>query len=121
MSVPYAAEEHLPGIILKPTDTVSKRFTPKGSFVLFASGTVTGTLKVFGIPTVILEDDDITDKSSYWTDLEASDPLANSDKVASYRCTDGLTVEVRPSAASTCYLLWGYMYQPIWVSVNAGV
>jgi len=121
MAVPYISSPETPGIILKPTDTEAQHFKPEGEFILFASGPVAGTLGVFGIPTAILEDPDISDKSSFWTELEADDTLDNSDKIASYKCTNGLTVEVRPSAASTCYLHWGYAHQPVWIAHRGGI
>jgi len=119
--IDYISSPETPGIILKPTDTESEQFKPEGSFLLFVSGPVAGMLDVYGIPTAVLEDDDITDKTNFWTPLEAGDSLDNTDKVASYKCTNGLTIEVRPSQASTCYVYWGYAHQPVWVSHRGGI
>ena len=110
MALEYAERLSAPGCILKPGDTTSQRFTPQGYFLLMVSGAMTGNIRVYGIPVAILEDSDIPDKSSYWTELESGLEITNSSKTAGFFCPRGVVCELRASVGDSArYVLWDYM------------
>ena len=111
MSIEYATSADTPGCVLKPNEDTSENFTPSRRFVVFASGEITGTITVYGIPSVILEDDDISDKTTYWTELEPGFEITSTDKTGAFDCMPGLVVQVRAENMDAArYLFWGYAY-----------
>ena len=121
----YLTNPDTPGFIMMPTDTKSRRFRPDGTFGLIISGPVSATpnetLIVWGIPTPILEDTTITDKAPYWFQLARGYSLSDSNESAAFYGVTGLTVEVRASAAVTCYVMWSYAPSPVWDAAKGGL
>ena len=110
MAIEYAGGASTPGCILKPGDTTSQRFTPQGFFTLLVSGTMTGNMKVFCLPVEVLNDDDISDKTSYWTELESGLEITNSGKTAGFFCPRDAVCEVRATIGDPArYVFWSYM------------
>lgn len=118
----YSESPDRPGCILRPSDTTSQRFRPDGYFLLLVSGTVTGGITVWGIPTAILNDDTITDKSSYWTQLENGFELTNDIKTAGFQCPPGITCELRAENGDAGrYAIWGYGHRSTWDASRGGL
>lgn len=110
MALEYAENLTTPGCILKPGETLSQRFAPQGYFLLMVSGTMTGAITVWGIPTALLKDASLSDKSAYWTELDPNLRLVSSAKTAGFFCPRGVTCEVRASVGDGArYVLWDYM------------
>ena len=111
MSIDYATSAETPGCVLMPDEDESRNFTPERRFIVFASGAIVGAITLYAIPSVILEDDDITDKSTYWTELEPGFEITDSDKTAAFDVMPGLVVQARAASADPArYLFWGYAY-----------
>ena len=93
MSIDYASSVETPGCVLMPNEDTSRNFEPSRRFVVLVSGTMTGNITLHGIPSAILEDDDITDKTTYWTELEPGFEITSTDKTGAFDCMPGLVVQ----------------------------
>lgn len=111
MSIEYATSADTPGCVLKPNEDTSENFTPSRRFVVLVSGTMTGNITLHGIPSAILEDDDITDKTTYWTELGPGFAITDADKLSGYDCMPGTVIQARAENMDAArYLFWGYAY-----------
>ena len=114
MGIEYASSIEIPGCVLMPNEDTSRNFKPSRRFIVFASGTITGSITLYGIPSVILEDEDISDKSTYWSELEPSFEITDSDKAGAFDTMRGIVVQARAENADAArYLFWGYA-NPTW-------
>ena len=112
MAIEYASSIEIPGCVLKPDEDTSRNFMPNRQFLVFVSGTMTGSITLYGIPSVILEDDDISDKSTYWTELEPTYDITDTDKAFSFNSMPGIVVQARAENSDAArYLFWGYANQ----------
>lgn len=94
--------------IMNPGDEKSEQFKPTGKFLLIANGPLETTIRVFGIPKFVLDDEKISDKSEYWTELDPAESLSKTQKTARLDCITGLVCELRADAAITCYVIWDH-------------
>lgn len=111
MTIPSASSPKTPGCVLKPGETVSDNFEPSRRFIVFASGAITGAITLWGIPREVLEDDDITDKSTYWSELEPGFQITSTDKAGAFDALSGFVVQARAANADAArYLFWSHAY-----------